>query len=241
MVNDISGLTMTTVWPKSTPRMMPMRLSCTSKARREISGKPGLRRCHREIKAFLQERVEHAIRIGYRQGEDHRRPWHRFRKTRWRINLCILKMLREFKELGSPSWSALHEVVYRKDNRFPPRRKGRGTLATLAVALMNGADIIRVHDVKKAGKVLKIVKAVMESMIPIVTMAGHHRYPCRRFHHLSGLRPHKGDPGDTAPPGLVIVMFVFALAKRIRALHPELDIQQLHRLHRLCRHSHFPG
>jgi len=38
-----------------------------------------------------------------------------------------------------------------------------GTLASLAVAIMNGADVLRVHDVRGAKKVLKIVKAVMDA------------------------------------------------------------------------------
>ena len=38
-----------------------------------------------------------------------------------------------------------------------------GTLASVAISVWNGADIIRVHDVKKAKKVVKFVSAVMNS------------------------------------------------------------------------------
>jgi len=38
-----------------------------------------------------------------------------------------------------------------------------GTLAACAVALMNGAAILRVHDVKEAVRVAKVVHAVIHS------------------------------------------------------------------------------
>ena len=38
-----------------------------------------------------------------------------------------------------------------------------GTLASLALSLWNGADIIRVHDVKKARKVSTLVHAVIKA------------------------------------------------------------------------------
>ncbi|HOJ43865.1 MAG TPA: hypothetical protein PK800_07065, partial [Syntrophorhabdaceae bacterium] len=38
-----------------------------------------------------------------------------------------------------------------------------GTLASIAISVWNGANIVRVHDVKKTLKVVKLVDAVMKS------------------------------------------------------------------------------
>jgi len=130
---------------------------------RNMQENPGYDDVIGEIKAFLQERVEHAIRMGIDREKIIVDPGIGFGK-RLEDNLCILKMLREFKELGRPVLVGTSMKSFiGKITDSPLEERVEGTLATLAVALMNGADIIRVHDVKKAGKVLKIVKAVMEA------------------------------------------------------------------------------
>jgi dihydropteroate synthase len=43
--------------------------------------------------------------------------------------------------------------------------KGRieGTLASMAIAIWNGADIVRVHDIKKTKKVVGLVDAIKKA------------------------------------------------------------------------------
>jgi dihydropteroate synthase len=45
----------------------------------------------------------------------------------------------------------------------PMEERSAGTLASVAVSIMNGADIVRVHDVAQTRKVVKLVHAIMES------------------------------------------------------------------------------
>ncbi len=164
MVNDISGLTyddrMAGVIAANDAYTVIMHIKGTP---RNMQEDPGYDDVIGEIKAFLQERVEHAIRMGIDREKIIVDPGIGFGK-RVEDNLRILKMLREFKELGRPVLvgTSMKSFIGRITDS-PLEERVEGTLATLAVALMNGADIIRVHDVKKAGKVLKIVKAVMEA------------------------------------------------------------------------------
>lgn len=79
-------------------------------------------------------------------------------------NLRILKMLHVFKELGRPvliGTSMKSFIGTITDS--PLEERVEGTLATLVVACMNGADIFRVHDVRRAKKVLTMVKAVIDT------------------------------------------------------------------------------
>ncbi|MDD2302610.1 MAG: dihydropteroate synthase, partial [Eubacteriales bacterium] len=116
-----------------------------------------------EIRGFLHDRIDYAVRMGIGKEKVVIDPGIGFGK-RLEDNLRILKMLRDFKDLGSPVLIGTSMKSFiGKITDMPLEERVEGTLASLAVALMNGADILRVHDVRRAKKVLKIVKAVMEA------------------------------------------------------------------------------
>lgn len=76
-------------------------------------------------------------------------------------NLTILKRLSEFCSLGRPILvgpsrkSFIGQVL-----ELPVGERLEGTLASIAVAILNGAHIIRVHDVKQAVKVARMVDSL---------------------------------------------------------------------------------
>ena len=43
-----------------------------------------------------------------------------------------------------------------------PAERAEGTLASVAISLWNGADMVRVHDVVRTKKVVTFMKALME-------------------------------------------------------------------------------
>ena len=164
MVNDISGLThddrMAEVVAASDAYAVIMHIKGTP---RNMQENPSYDDVIGEIKGFLGERVDHAVRMGIDSEKIIVDPGIGFGK-RVEDNLRILKMLLQFRELGKPVLVGTSMKTFiGRITGFPLEERVEGTLATLAVALMNGADIIRVHDVKKATKVLKMVKAVMEA------------------------------------------------------------------------------
>ncbi|NLT22664.1 MAG: dihydropteroate synthase [Syntrophorhabdus sp.] len=164
MVNDISGLThddaMAGVIAEYDAHAVIMHIRGTP---RNMQENPRYDDVIGEIRGFLHERVEYAVRSGVDREKIIVDPGIGFGK-RVEDNLRILKMLAAFKELGRPVLIGTSMKSFiGKLTDMPLEERVEGTLASLAVAIMNGADVLRVHDVRRANKVLKIVKAVMDA------------------------------------------------------------------------------
>lgn len=76
-------------------------------------------------------------------------------------NLLILKRLSEFKTLEKPLMIGTSRKSFigsllsvEKEDRL------EGTLATVCAAVLNGADIVRVHDVKEVFRAVRIIDAI---------------------------------------------------------------------------------
>ena len=83
-----------------------------------------------------------------------------------RHNLEILRNLAAFKVLGSPL------LVGPSRKSFiggildlPVTERLEGTLASLVVCALNGANILRVHDVKAAKRALEVTEAIINGRI----------------------------------------------------------------------------
>ena len=77
-------------------------------------------------------------------------------------NLEILRRLAEFRELGRPllvGMSRKRTIGYVLD--LPVDDRVEGTAATVALSIANGADIVRVHDVKVMARVARMTDAVV--------------------------------------------------------------------------------
>lgn len=164
MINDISGLTyddkMAHVIAEHGAYAVIMHIRGTPKNMQE---NPVYDDAVAEIMSFLRRQANYAEQEGIDGGKIVIDPGICFGK-RVEDNLRILKMLHVFKELGKPVLIGTSMKSFIGKITEPAlEERVEGTLATLAVALMNGADIFRVHDVRKAGKVLKMVKAVMDA------------------------------------------------------------------------------
>ena len=82
-------------------------------------------------------------------------------------NLEILRRLREFRELGypllvGPSRKSTIGLVL----DLPPDQRVEGTAATVALAIANGADMVRVHDVKEMVLVSRMSDAIVHGWRP---------------------------------------------------------------------------
>lgn len=79
-------------------------------------------------------------------------------------NLTLLKRLRDFKTLGKPILigASRKDFIGRVLNAEITGRL-EGTMAVTAVGIMNGADIIRVHDVKENVKVAQMTDAIVHA------------------------------------------------------------------------------
>ena len=102
-----------------------------------------------EIKAFLAERIEAAVNSGIDNERIIIDPGIGFGK-RLQHNLALLKELSSFATLRAPILVGLSRKSFLgKLLDLPSEKRLEGTIAANAIAIANGADIIRVHDVKE--------------------------------------------------------------------------------------------
>lgn len=112
-----------------------------------------------EICAFFEERIEYATNAGIKQNNIWLDPGFGFGKTVGH-NLSILQHLYTFKQfgcrvlMGTSNKSTIGVVL---DAAVDDRMEG--TAATVAVSICNGADAVRVHDVKAMAKVVRMTDA----------------------------------------------------------------------------------
>ncbi len=76
-------------------------------------------------------------------------------------NIEILKRLKEFKSLGYPILvGASRKSFINKIIELPVTERVEASIGAGAAAIMNGANILRVHDVKETYRMVKIVDAI---------------------------------------------------------------------------------
>ena len=114
-----------------------------------------------DICRFFEERIRYATKMGIREDAIWLDPGFGFGKTSTH-NLEILRRLAEFKKFGRP-------ILIGTSNKFtigavlnlPVEERMEGTAATVAVAIANGADAVRVHDVKRMVRVARMADAIV--------------------------------------------------------------------------------
>lgn len=116
-----------------------------------------------EIVAELRASVDLAFEAGIEAGKIILDPGIGFGK-RVKDNLLIVKHLRSFRSLGFPVLIGLSRKSFLGELTGEPV-EGRltATVAANALAMLNGADIVRVHDVREAAETARVVEAVREA------------------------------------------------------------------------------
>lgn len=76
-------------------------------------------------------------------------------------NYTILKQLNSFTTLNYPILVGISRksMLYKVLNSTPKKMKNATSIAN-TIAILNGANILRVHDVKEAMQCIKIIKAL---------------------------------------------------------------------------------
>jgi dihydropteroate synthase len=113
-----------------------------------------------EITGFLQEAADQALSMGIQRELIIIDPGIGFGKS-FDDNLVILRDLWRFSSLGHPI------LVGTSNKSFighvlgaPVESRDTGTMATIAVAVMNGAHIVRAHNVRAAKETVAIIDAI---------------------------------------------------------------------------------
>jgi dihydropteroate synthase len=117
-----------------------------------------------EIKAFLEERVNECMRAGIQRRNLLVDPGFGFGKT-LQHNVELMRSLSLFKELSLPlvvgfSRKSMLGVLLGGEDPVPVERRLYGSLAAAAWAVLQGAHIVRVHDVAATVDVIRVLTAV---------------------------------------------------------------------------------
>ncbi|NSW54694.1 MAG: dihydropteroate synthase [Armatimonadetes bacterium] len=114
-----------------------------------------------DIKAWLAERIEDCVGGGIPEHQIIIDPGFGFGKT-VNHNLEMLRRLKEFTVLGRPIlMGTSRKSTIGKVLDVPVEERVFGTAATCAVAIHNGANIIRVHDVAQMAQVARMTDAIL--------------------------------------------------------------------------------
>jgi dihydropteroate synthase len=113
-----------------------------------------------EVTGYLESRVQVCIAAGIQQGSMVVDPGFGFGKTT-NHNLVLLKNLNSLEALDLPIMVGLSRkrTVGELTNQ-PVDRRLHGSVAAAVIAVMNGANIVRVHDVPATVEALKFTDAV---------------------------------------------------------------------------------
>lgn len=115
-----------------------------------------------EIIEYLHKAVERALETGIDKNKIIVDPGIGFGKT-VEDNLEILKSLKTFKGLGQPLLVGTSRKSFiGKLLNAQPQERLSGTIAACVLAARNGADILRVHDVRQVKQALKVTEAVLK-------------------------------------------------------------------------------
>ncbi len=165
IINDVSGL-------KSDPKMASIAAKHNAAvvimhmrgSPHDMQAKTAYKDVVRDVIAELQNSIDAAQQAGVSKNAIIIDPGIGFAKTAEQ-SIEILARLDEFKVLKSPICigtsrkSFIGIIVGEAD----PDKRLAGTLATCAVAVMKGANILRVHDVKEARAVVAIIESIAKA------------------------------------------------------------------------------
>jgi dihydropteroate synthase len=117
-----------------------------------------------EVIKSLQLSIEIATNLGVSLNNIILDPGIGFGKT-WQQDIEIVRRLRELEPLGNPillgpSRKSLIKMVL----QTPANDRLEGTAAVVAIGIANGADIVRVHDVKQIARVCKMSDAIIRGI-----------------------------------------------------------------------------
>ncbi len=166
IINDISALRFDTNMAKVVASYkVPVVLMHIQGTPQDMQENPQYKCVISEVILYLRQRIGAAIDSGIDKEKIIVDPGIGFGKT-VEHNLEILRRLREFKSLGRPILiGTSRKSLIGKVLDLPVNQRLEGTAATVAISIRNGANIIRVHDVKAMKMVTKMVNAVQNLAI----------------------------------------------------------------------------
>jgi len=161
MVNDISAMSDPDMAETVAKAGVPIVLMHKKGTPKDMQIAPHYDSLIAEITQYLQDKIHIAEKSGISSDKIIIDPGIGFGKT-VAHNLEILRRLSEFRSLGKPILigTSRKSFIGKILDVSDPKDRIDGTSATVAIAITNGADIIRVHDVKQMATVARMTDAI---------------------------------------------------------------------------------
>jgi len=163
MINDVLALQEPGALQAAAELGVPVCLMHMQGRPRTMQANPAYDDVTRDVTAFLGDRVAICIEAGIAREQIVIDPGFGFGKTHTQ-NIELLANLRQLQDLGMPVLvglsrkSTMGELTGRDvDERMP------GSISAAVIAVMNGAQLVRAHDVRETVDALKVVSAVLEN------------------------------------------------------------------------------
>ncbi len=169
MVNDISGLRFDPDMPKVISGYnVPVVIMHIKGKPKSMQDNPVYEALIPEIMDYFRISIRLAIKFGIREDMIILDPGIGFGKT-FDHNLEIINNLQEFTYLEKPILLGPSRKAFigRILDEAPAGERLEGTAAAVAISIMKGANIIRVHDVKEMAKVAKVADAIKRERIEL--------------------------------------------------------------------------
>ncbi len=158
MVNDITGLTNEKMLEIISRYDVPAIAMHMKGKPKDMQASPFYKDVIEEILYFFQGRLNEAKDFGINKIIID--PGIGFGKT-VEHNLSIIRHLHKFTELGKPIMiGPSRKSFIGKLTNTEPGDRLEGTIAACVVSIMNGANIVRVHDVRECRKAITIADAI---------------------------------------------------------------------------------
>ncbi|HMK57391.1 MAG TPA: dihydropteroate synthase [Dissulfurispiraceae bacterium] len=167
IINDISGLRFDPYMARvAASRSVPVILMHIKGTPKNMQTEPVYEALIPEIMDYLRASILIALDAGINEDSIVIDPGIGFGKT-YDHNLQILRSLDEFSALAKPIAVGVSRKAFlgKVLDEAAPSERLEGTAAAVAIAIMNGANIVRVHDVKEIAKVAKVADAIKKGKV----------------------------------------------------------------------------
>lgn len=163
MVNDVSGLRHDPEMKKVVAHYrLPLVLMHMKGAPRTMQRNPRYKSLISEITDYLEKCIELALEAGISRENTIIDPGIGFGKT-LEHNLAILRNLQEFRVLGRPILVGTSRKSFiGKLLNLDAGERIYGTVSSSCLAVMNGANILRIHDVKEVKQAVRMMDAIIK-------------------------------------------------------------------------------
>lgn len=161
LVNDISGFQFDPQMPETVARLgVPVVIMHTKGSPADMQSNPVYENLLDELYLYFEKQIALAGAAGIAEDRLIIDPGLGFGK-RLQDNYEILHRLQEFRGLGCPILvGPSRKSFVGKALNLPPEQRLEGTAAAVAAAVMNGAHLIRVHDVMEMRRVVTIAELI---------------------------------------------------------------------------------